>query len=337
MKIETKAEPDARIKLVKGSAFQTETAPHLPRLPTMTIACGKRGSGKSVAITNLLRMYKETKTMDRIFIISPTFNSNKKLMKELDVKEEDVFIDPDEPGLVQKIVALVDSERNEYLRWQHLKNNYDRIMKQIKMGMLPPTDEFDDYLMSYFDIANNTFNLPPPKYDCYHKGQPPVLALFIDDSLCSKLMTNRKFPALIMRHRHLGDFPQGGAVGLSIFIAIQSYKATSGLPKCIRNQSTSICLFRSKDVSEKKQIADSFSGEIPVELFLKLYDVATEKPRDFLFVDLHKKPEQPNMFRRCFDTYLIVATTGESDTSQNNDTICQNSEETESTKTKANQ
>lgn len=310
MKIETKAEPEATIKLVKGSAFQTETAPHLPRLPTMTIACGKRGSGKSVAITNLLRMYKETGTMDRIFIISPTFNSNKKLMKELDIKEEDVFDDPDEPGLIQKIIALVDSERNDFLRWTHLKKNYDRIMDQIKRGMLPPTDEFDDYLMSYFDIANNTFRMPEPKYPRYRKGQPPVLALFIDDSLCSKLMTNRKFPALIMRHRHLGDFPEGGAVGLSIFIAIQSYKAQSGLPKCIRNQSTSACFFRTKDSTELKQIAESFSGEIPIETFIKLYEVATEKPHDFLFVDLHKKPEQPSMFRKTFDTYLIVSDDG---------------------------
>ena len=114
--------------------------------------------------------------------------------------------------------------------------------------------------------------MPEPKYDCYKDGKPPVLALFIDDCLCSKLMTNRKFPNLIMRHRHLGDFPQGGAVGLSILIAIQSYKAQSGLPKCIRNQATSICLFRTKDDSEKKQIAESFSGEIPIERFINLYD-----------------------------------------------------------------
>ena len=308
MKIETMNEPDAKIQLVKGSAFQTDTANHLPKLPIMCIANGKRGSGKSTAITNLLRMYKETKTMDRILVISPTFNSNKKLMNKLEVKEEDVFIDPDEPGIIQKIVAIVDGERNDYMRWKHLKDNYDKIMKLIKTGLIPMDHiEYDDYLMSYYDLANNTFRMPEPKYDCYKDGKPPVLALFIDDCLCSKLMTNRKFPNLIMRHRHLGDFPQGGAVGLSILIAIQSYKAQSGLPKCIRNQATSICLFRTKDDSEKKQIAESFSGEIPIEKFMNLYDYATQEPHDFMFVDLHKKPEQPSMFRRNFDTYLIVS------------------------------
>lgn len=308
MKIDTQKEPEAEIKIVKGTAFQTETAPHLPKLPIMCIANGKRGSGKSTAITNLLRMYKESKTLDRVLVVSPTFNSNKKLMNQLDVKEEDVFIDPDEPGIIEKLVAIVDGERNDYLRWKHLKDNYDRIMKHIKSGLIPmDTVDYDDYLMSYYDVANNTFRMPEPKYERYKEGKPPVITLFIDDCLCSKLMTNRKFPNLIMRHRHLGDFPQGGAVGLSIFIAIQSYKAQSGLPKCIRNQATSICLFKTKDKTELKQIAESFSGEIEIETFLNLYEIATDEPHSFLFVDLHKKAEQSSMFRRNFDTYLIVS------------------------------
>jgi hypothetical protein len=308
MGIQTKSVPEAKIKVVTGTAFQTETAPHLPKLPMMCLANGKRGSGKSTAVTNLLRMYKETGTMDRVLIISPTFNSNKKLMAQLDIKEEDVFSDPDEPGLIQKIIAVVEAERDEYLRYLHLRNHYQKIMKMIRTGQVPMNPEdFDDYLMSYYDPVNNTFSMPKPKYPRYEQGKPPILALFIDDSMCSKLMTNRKFPALIMRHRHLGDFPTGGAVGLSVFIALQTYKANSGVPKCVRNQATSICLFRSKDKSELKGVAESFSGEIETETFLELYEKATaESPHDFLFVDLHKKKEQPSMFRRNFDEYLIV-------------------------------
>ena len=307
MEINTVKEPEAKIQLVKGStAFQTETAEHLPRLPIFCINCGKRGSGKTTAVSNLLRMYKETGTMDRIFVISPTFNSNKKMLQMLDIKDEDIFSDPDEPGLVQKIISLVEKERDDFKRYMHLKENYDRIMKQIKLGILPiDSSEWDDYLMSYYDITNNTFRMPEPKYKRYKEGKPPILSLFIDDSLCTKLMTNRKLPSMVMRHRHLGDFLEGGAVGLSIFVAIQSYKANSGLPKCIRNQATSICLFKTKDSTELKQIAESFSGEILIETFMKLYEIATDEPHSFLFVDLHKKESQPSMFRKNFDTYLV--------------------------------
>jgi hypothetical protein len=59
-------------------------------------------------------------------------------------------------------------------------------------------------------------------------------------------------------------------------------------------------------MSELKQIAEAFSGEIPVDRFFQLYEQATEKPHDFLFVDLHyKKDVQPSSFRQNFDTYLI--------------------------------
>ena len=50
-------------------------------------------------------MYKETGTLDRLLVISPSFNSNIKLMAKLDVKAEDVFDNPDEPGLITKIVT----------------------------------------------------------------------------------------------------------------------------------------------------------------------------------------------------------------------------------------
>ena len=65
-------------------------------------------------------------------------------------------------------------------------------------------------------------------------------------------------------------------------------------------------MFKTQDMSELKQIAEAFSGEIAVDRFCQLYEQATEKPHDFLFVDLHyKKDVQPSGFRKCFDTYLI--------------------------------
>jgi len=136
-----------------------------------------------------------------------------------------------------------------------------------------------------------------------------VLFTFIDDAQGSKLLsTNKKMLQLCLRHRHLGQFPppQGGAVGMSLFVSTQTFKSNGGLNKAIRNNSTSISLFKTKDMSELHQIADAFSGEIPVDRFFELYEQATTADHDFLFVDLHhKKKVQPSSFRKCFDTYLI--------------------------------
>ena len=42
-------------KLPEKSAFTIETEPDFPKLHTLTIASGKRGGGKSVAIANFIK------------------------------------------------------------------------------------------------------------------------------------------------------------------------------------------------------------------------------------------------------------------------------------------
>ncbi len=63
----------------KSKAFAIDTPPHLPNLAALVMFVAKRGSGKSVAMANLARMYKEHKSVQRIFYIGPTFHSNKEL------------------------------------------------------------------------------------------------------------------------------------------------------------------------------------------------------------------------------------------------------------------
>ena len=59
-------------------------------------------------------------------------------------------------------------------------------------------------------------------------------------------------------------------------------------------------------MSELKQIAEAFSGEIAIEKDMNPYEEATKVDHDFMFVDLHhKKNVRPSGFRQNFDTYLI--------------------------------
>jgi len=276
---------------------------------TSTMYCKwKRGSGKSIAITNLIRMYKEELGSDlRCIIVSPTFGSNYKLLSELGINREDVFEDPDD-DVPAKLIRIADDERDAFLEWKHLNEYYNDFIKTIKGGFFDRS-KMDDYMLQYFNPLTNQFERPKPKYNCYLKGKAPVLFTFIDDAQGSNLLsTNQKMLQLCLRHRHLGQFPppQGGAVGMSLFVSTQTFKTNGGLNKAIRNNSTSIILFKTKDMSELKQIAEAFSGEIAVDRFFQLYEQATDGEYNFLFVDLHyKKDVQPSGFRQNFDTYLI--------------------------------
>ena len=61
------------------------------------IAVGKRASGKSTAVVNLI----ERMQFDYVIAVSPTISSNKELMDRLKIKH--VFEDCDDPDIVDKI------------------------------------------------------------------------------------------------------------------------------------------------------------------------------------------------------------------------------------------
>ena len=69
--------------------------------------------------------------MDRIFWISDTASSNKKMLENLDIRPEDI-ISPNDPDAVDKIVAEINKERDllvEYRekmkRWKAFYKNLD--------------------------------------------------------------------------------------------------------------------------------------------------------------------------------------------------------------------
>jgi Mrp family chromosome partitioning ATPase len=75
--VQTKKIQGYEIKPPKKSAFQIETAPDQIRLHTLLVASGKRGGGKSVAVSNLCAKLIEQGVLDRVILISPTYFSNR--------------------------------------------------------------------------------------------------------------------------------------------------------------------------------------------------------------------------------------------------------------------
>jgi len=284
----TEYEKKAVIKL--PNPFAVDTPDHLPKMHQLCVANGKRGSGKSVAITNLLRMYKEHFKDDiRIILVSPTAGSNHTLLTDLNIKSEEVFEEPDD-DVPAKLNRIANDERDAFIEWKHLNEYYNEFIEGLKAGNFDRSEIQNEYMLQYYNPLTNKFERPTPKYSCYLKGKPPLLACFIDDAQGSKLLsTNKKMMSLALRHRHLGQFKTGGAIGMSLFISTQTFKSQGGLCKSVRNNCTSLILFKTKDMSELKQISEAFSGELEIEKFMDLYKEAPTVDHDFLFVDLHHK------------------------------------------------
>ena len=76
---------------------QHSSDPELPKLHQVCIAVGKRASGKTTAIVNLI----EKLNFDYVIAVSPTLKSNKEIMSRLNV--EHIFEDTDDTAIVDNI------------------------------------------------------------------------------------------------------------------------------------------------------------------------------------------------------------------------------------------
>lgn len=283
----------------KNESGSYETAPDMPKMHQVCVIVGKRGAGKSVAAVNLI----EKLGYDYSIVVSPTMASNKELFKRL--KIEHSFEDPDDPTTIDQIKEIVLNEAKDYERYHHEMKEYNSLMRDIKEGKYLD----DNMLLKYFENNTNGINdFVKPKHRW--NGRKPRIAVLFDDMLGSMMYSKpRKINALATYSRHLGGLEEGGSIGVSLFFLIQSFKCqTGGLNKVIRNQATSMIIFKTKDDQELKDIAESVGGEISRERFIEVYNeaIGDGSGHPFLFIDLHKKPEQPSMFRRRLDQYILV-------------------------------
>jgi hypothetical protein len=245
----------------KSESGLYETDTFMPKMHQVCIAVGKRASGKSTAIVNLIERLK----FHYCIAVSPTMNSNKELMDRL--KIEHTFEDVDDPSVIDKIKDIVKKEAEDLERYKDELKRYNKLMKDLKEGKYMD----DDLLLRFFGDEGD-FIKPEHRWN----GEKPRIAVIFDDMLGSGIYSRpRKLNGLSTYSRHIGQLKEGGAIGVSLFFMIQSFKCqTGGLNKVIRNQCTSMLLFKTKDKQEMKDVAESVSGEIDEQLFNKVYDTA---------------------------------------------------------------
>ena len=281
------------------SAFACETPPYMPKAHMLCAVIGKRGSGKGVAVTNLI---EKMRIVDRLIIVSPSIQSNKALtdrLKGMIVDPSDLYPNVDDISILDDIVRKIEKERDDLEEYRDKMKQYKRLMNARK-NQNPLFHLQDD------DIFSEKRFEPP-----YHKwgGASPCIFIWFDDILGSAIMSGRgakQLAKLCMYHRHLGQFKNGGAIGCSMIFCAQSYKsAQGGLSKTLRNNLTLLLLFSTKSSKELAEVAEEASGEIDEETFYRVYDAAIQQPHDFLMIDLHPKSNHPSGFRRNFAEFLV--------------------------------
>jgi hypothetical protein len=241
----------------KSKGFAFETPPDLPKAHQSMLFVGKRSSGKTLSCVNLLEKMK----YDRIFVISPSVKSNKEYMDRLNLNPDDIEDDVDDITCIDRVLAKIDQERDDLEEYWEKLERWKKFNKQLNEGYML-NDLEDEDLLDLFNPMTREFEKPKHKYN----GKIPMIALLFDDVVGSMLFTKgiRRLNKLTIYHRHIAPFAEkGGAVGCSLYFLIQTYKAQAGgISKCIRNNTTSLVLFKSKNETE------SAKKEIPLDPFM---------------------------------------------------------------------
>ena len=271
------------------------TPEHEYSLHGIFVVCGRRSSGKSVAVSSKLHHLKSEGLCDRVFLISPTAVSNTEMWSGL-VEEDDIYEEMGNKSVLDIIEKIKDEKRawDEYLEQLQLWQEYKKLVRSKASE-----EQDEEFLMKCCDLGFYDIDLKNPPESKY--GHKPVLHLVVDDCQSSPLFqpsTKNKFLNLCIRHRHIAD-----GLGVTIWALIQNYSTQSGLPKSIRENCTVLLVFPIKDKEMVKQIQSECAGEVDEETFYKMFDYATAEKHSFLSIDFEaKKPEY--RFRKKFNEFI---------------------------------
>lgn len=271
-----------------------EHPPHLFPLHTLAGFIGTCGRGKTNAVYLLANSYIEAGSFNRVFLITPTYESNLlwKSLKKLD--KRDVYEDvAGAQAAISDIVKKIEEDGKIFKVHRLYKKAYD---KWEEGKDLEPEERA--LLMS----MSNEDGVPTPPTPV----EQPSPLIIIDDMSSSPLFrtgASNPFLNLVLRHRHIAE------VGCSIFVCVQNYR--NGIPKVLRENFRVFFIFDTKDARALEAIYEEVGSISDAQSFLLKYVTAIDgNEHNFLTVDRFPDAPDPETkklrhFRRNFDEFLV--------------------------------
>lgn len=281
--------------LPQKGAFTIDTEEDYPKLHTLCVVSGRRGGGKSVTVANYMKKLKEKHYMDKVILITPTYNSNKEIWDIADISPEDV-LEPD-MNSIKTVIGRIESEKEEWDKFLEKKKKWEMFQKEKHTSL---TGLRGRKLLDYYNLGFLEPDPEEPKWK-YPVEQPPRISVVVDDCLGTDLVARSKAGLLnfAIKHRHIAS-----GLGCSLFMLLQQYKCQGGLNKAIRNNTTMLIQFKVNDENQIQSIKEECDLPITDEEWTDLCAYAHAKPYNPLVIDF--SPKCPTkQFRSGFDEYVI--------------------------------
>lgn len=203
---------------------------------------------------------------------------------------------PQPPYLVQICGNVRSGKSTMMMNWIYNPEFYKDVFD--KLIIISPTAENDSTLRHAFEdddvikITNDLENIDSYlesivkiQKDMIKKGKPMETLVILDDCL-GFIKPHSYLSHLCTRYRHYR---------LSLLITTQSFRA---IPAVVRVNSSAYILFGTSNNKEYEKMEEEFGGLIPK--FRELFKYATDKPYNFMYLDLKKIKCYHNFERLLF-------------------------------------
>jgi hypothetical protein len=257
----------------------------MPGKPFLSVVCGSRGSGKSSAIINLVKIYAETHFFDKVVVCSPTFKQDPKMANLVDTRYKLEIIEDVNFETIEEIIEKIKHDIKEYKIYEAYLKLWKRLMR---------SKDFDSFLRkcSAEEIALLEEHEYEPPHTDYEHGMPTTLIIF-DDLVGNKAVYgNNVLNKFCLQHRHYLT---------SLCFSCQVWKGA--VPKGIRNNLSLMMMFRNKSEAIKKEIADELSAYVTPEKLIEIWDYCCQEPHEFMMINMD---DPKHRFRRNFNEIIML-------------------------------
>ena len=255
------------------------------RQPALHMVVGVRNTGKSFLTSKILAQAKKDKTFNRIYIVTPSFLSNKAYFGEY-INPEDVY-EPTKDA-INNVIEQVELDRDLFEEYLMKKELYKQFSKDIKSRRAIGDDSLELYNECGF-----LDNPEKPEYK-YGKEEPPKSLLILDDCLGSPaILQSSGLTRCATLNRHIAPLKEPhsnrSACGLAVIILSQTYKMNNGFSRCLRENLSLLTLFKNKQDKQIDCIKEELANVVDIDLFDEAYEYATRDKYGSLTVDFRPR------------------------------------------------
>jgi len=285
----------------QGVSNEYKTSQYAIRQPCLMYVSAVRNSGKSFSVSKLVSQAQKENTFDKIYMITPTFLSNKSYFGKL-IDEDDVY-QPTKDS-IQQVIERVENDRDEYQEFKRKKKLYLEFVTILRSKR----ELTDVEIFKFEELGFLDEHMSKPVWK-YKFERPPTSILIMDDILSSQaILQSSGLTKVATLNRHVGalDEPEQNrsACGLAVIIISQTYSMPQGVSRTLRENLTHLLIFKNKQEKQMGKIREELGGSVDENKFQIAYNHATKEKYGNLLIDFN--PKCPTMcFRKNLNELII--------------------------------